>query len=94
MSSAGAGSVAAARQQLLRLGVGEAAAHHLAIGGKQAVVVEGRTQDAEAAVEVRKIVGGVHAGAAEEPDLLDELAGRPGGGADPAQQDGKHQSSN
>jgi hypothetical protein len=66
----------------------------LTVGGKQAVVVEGRTQDAEAAVEICKIVFEVHAGAAEEPDFLNEVAGRPGGGGVPAKQETKRQSNN
>jgi hypothetical protein len=44
-------------------------------------------------MEIRKIVAEVHAGAAEEPDLLNVLAGRPGRAGECAEQDGKRQSS-
>jgi hypothetical protein len=66
----------------------------LTVGGKQAVVVESRTQDAEAAVEIRKVVFEVHAGAAEEPDFLSVLAGPASIAGDSAKQEGKGQSDN
>jgi hypothetical protein len=77
---------------LLRLRVREGAAYHLAVGGEQAVIVEGRTQDAEAAVEIGEIVFRIHAGAAEEPDLLNVLPGRESRRGQPAQQQRQRQS--
>src|SRR5262249_31262287 len=71
--------VAAARQQLLRLRVGEGAPDQPAISGIEPDVVEGRTQDAEAVAEIARVAVGIKAGAAEKPDLLDVLAGRAGG---------------